>query len=667
MKKLRAGVIVAAIAALQALALVVSAPAQAAWSPPVSPDAPPRVSAPSPTTLKPPTTSIIPNNILKRAPLGLALTLDPLVTGWLQSITGNTANPTLGCVVGGRVHRNESSECGSSAAKPSTPGPNALVMPDTLWGAITGKNLNPLLVGPAPANTSVSQFTPTITAPANGKPGWVAFTWKGKKGSLCSSQPTWYSCPDPNWENSDRGWMGSTATFKVRCKVVANGGFTGQWNGSGNMSAGSSNSMGGMPAGPSDKQVCKDDGTQIVDYVKANAVPAPYPYAPSFAPGVYINPDVEIYKDTTVVTTLNCKNSSGATATVTGSTTGTGQAKQLVCPDGFVPDSGSTSIGNDFLDAPSKVEEWSILPETREQYNECIGWQSAGCIMRVELDGVDCTPGNPACFDWAEIQRLQPSRVKCKWGNYTIDISNCLPLRNGYQSESGVSSVPSQVPGAAPVARDVFGQPLQPNADPVAPPQWQPDYGTPTNPAPNPFPPAQPQPLPTQGTNPDAPPNPNPNPDQPPIPKPGDPETAGRNCFGTSWSWNPVDWVLHPTACALEWAFVPRPSVVQAKGNEIGDKLRTLGLVAPFETLIATVDALPSGAGCEGPTLTFSMRSVTQTMQPINACSGVMNTIANTANAFGSVYLVLFGSISVVRALSSAFGYSFSMGKSVDN
>lgn len=665
MKKLRAGVIVAAIASLQALALVVSAPAQAAWSPPVSPGSPPRVSAPSPTTFKPPTTSVIPSNILKRAPFGLALTLDPLVTGWLQSITGNTANPTLGCVVDGRVHRNESSECSGATAKPSTPGPNALVVPDLLWGAVTGKDLNPLLEGQAPDNWSVSQAKPFFAAASNGQKHFVSIGFTGQAGALCAAHPTWYSCSSGGWQADVASWSNSVEKFKIRCKAP-NGASVGPWNGSANNALGSTTGLGNMTHVPKDYQVCGPG--QIVEYVKGMAVNAPYDFAPSFAPGVYVNPDVEIFKDTTITTTLNCKNAIGATSTVTGSTTGTGQAKQLVCPDGYVPDSGSTSIGNGFLDAPEKVEEWSILPETREQYNECIGWQSAGCIMRVELDGVDCTPGNPACFDWAEIQRLQPSRVKCKWGNYTIDISNCLPLRNGYQSESGISSVPSQVPGAAPVGRDVFGQPLQPNADPVAPPQWQPDYGTPSNPAP-----AQPQPqtptIPQTGTNPDAPPNPNPNPnpEQPPIPKPGDPETAGRNCFGTSWSWNPVDWVLHPTACALEWAFVPRPSVVQAKGDEIGDKLRTLGLVAPFETLIATVDALPSGAGCEGPTLTFSIRTVTETMQPINACSGVLNTIANTANAFGSVYLVLFGSISVVRALSSAFGYSFSMGKSVDN
>lgn len=578
---------VGVIAGIMALSLVVASPANA-WAPPTDPKAPPRVTAPAPTTFKPPTTAVTPKSMLTKVPvIGLSTVLDDLLLPWLQSIAGNTSNPTLGCVgTDGKF----SSSCSDPAAKPATAPNNGLVVPDTLWGAVTGKDLNPLLLGQSPANTSVSQFTPTITAPSNGKPGWVSFTWKGKQGSLCSAQPTWYSCSDPNWENSDRGWMGSTATFKVRCKVVTNGGFTGQWNGSGNMPAGSSNSMGGMPAGPSDKQVCKDDGSQIVDFVKANPVPAPYPYAPSFAPGVYVNPNTEIYKDTVFTSNLTCKNSSGASVTVSKTgVAGTGIVPTVQCPEGYLPDSGNTSVGSAFLDAPTKVEEWQITPETRETYPDCIGWQSAGCIMRVELDGVDCSPGNPACYDWAEIQRLQPSRIKCKWGSYTIDISNCLPLRNAYQSESGISAAPSQAPGAAPLGRDVFGRPVQPNADPASPPSWQPDYGTPTNPAPT----TGGTTFPDSGPNPFPPTNPNPVPPGEPQPLPPATPSGSANCNSPSWSWNPVDWVYSPIVCAAIDLVMPKLDV-PARVNELG---QIAGTKAPISWMNPTMVG-PSGSGC---------------------------------------------------------------------
>lgn len=42
-----------------------------------------------------------------------------------------------------------------------------------------------------------------------------------------------------------------------------------------------------------------------------------------------------------------------------------------------------------------------------------------------------------------------------------------------------------------------------------------------------------------------------------------------RSCWGGSWSWNPVDWVLRPIQCAAEWAFVPRPAAVEQTTYEI--------------------------------------------------------------------------------------------------
>lgn len=34
---------------------------------------------------------------------------------------------------------------------------------------------------------------------------------------------------------------------------------------------------------------------------------------------------------------------------------------------------------------------------------------------------------------------------------------------------------------------------------------------------------------------------------------------ASGECFPNGWTWNPINWVLEPTKCALRWAFVPDP------------------------------------------------------------------------------------------------------------
>ena len=146
-----------------------------------------------------------------------------------------------------------------------------------------------------------------------------------------------------------------------------------------------------------------------------------------------------------------------------------------------------------------------------------------------------------------------------------------------------------QYPGAAPVARDCFCRPLQPNADPLAPPNWQPDYGTPGNPAPAPSGGANPAPAPI----PQLPTNPNPN----PTPVPTTPNSSDSACWPSgSAAFNPLEWVLQPVKCALSWAFVPKRDF-QSDVNGLTTKAMTKAPLSFVPAITATAPASVGGQG----------------------------------------------------------------------
>ena len=356
----------------------------------------------------------------------------------------------------------------------------------------------------------------------------------------------------------------------------------------------------------------------------------------------WINPDpnLETITDTTITTNWTCRDRFGTEHQLSRSITKISALVEPACPVGtdlVKHDVQSTKTG-----APSTtIDSGTENTATKSSYPLCIGQP---CALSVQIDGVTCSSINTACGTWPQIYASSPSRVKCQWGTYTLPTDNCLTLSNAYKTETGVVFEPKSQTWTA---IDIFGKPVAPNPEP-----WNP-----TNPTPQTG--QQPGTAPATGTATGGFPSTGANPSSHP--------STSNGCMGTSWSWNPIDWIVHPVACVLEWAFEPGPNTLQNKGGEIHTQLQVIGVSAPFDNLNATLAALPQGQGCEGPSLTFSIRTVSETMQPFNACSGVMNTVANSANALGSVYLLLFGSVSVVRAISGAFGYTYQMGKTRDN
>lgn len=269
---------------------------------------------------------------------------------------------------------------------------------------------------------------------------------------------------------------------------------------------------------------------------------------------------------------VSCKKPSGEVVTITAtSPAGEGHLNIPSCLEyGMQP--GPGGIVTSFLD-PGKRDQpiWTIKPApSADQYLNCDPALGQICKLEVYIDGQPCTAGAVMCIDWTRQLRVDPSRIECRYGGHVVDITFCYPLENLYMEN--------------PTAADqALTQPnTDGNPDTKQDPRKIPWPMTPTNPGPDPYPhspedpvqpePAEPSPTPSPSPSPSTSPSTSPSnspsaspsaepstptePFPPTGPNPADP--SGQNCMPGQWSWNPVDFIMIPVACALQWAFIPK-------------------------------------------------------------------------------------------------------------
>lgn len=130
-----------------------------------------------------------------------------------------------------------------------------------------------------------------------------------------------------------------------------------------------------------------------------------------------------------------------------------------------------------------------------------------------------------------------------------------------------------------------------------------------------------------------------------------DPEAA-RKCLETGWAQaNPVEWVLVPIQCALEWAFVPRSTVIELHGAEISTSWEA---TAPGYIAGQFAEwSLPlAGSGCGG--FAIEIGGLSKTFA--DACTGWAVQWAPTIKTVLTGLAVLFGSLGVVAMFSGTIG-----------
>lgn len=129
-------------------------------------------------------------------------------------------------------------------------------------------------------------------------------------------------------------------------------------------------------------------------------------------------------------------------------------------------------------------------------------------------------------------------------------------------------------------------------------------------------------------------------------------------CYPTGWGvLNPVEWVVRPVGCALQEAFVPRASVVEAQLGAVGTAWSATPpgvLVGYFEEIQAE---LPNLEGCEGPGLNLSIdfrpaiswAHLDYNGYPMSACEAPWSGLA-TATRVLFATTVLYGAFRAITA-----------------
>ncbi|HVX68352.1 MAG TPA: hypothetical protein VHA79_01520 [Mycobacteriales bacterium] len=162
----------------------------------------------------------------------------------------------------------------------------------------------------------------------------------------------------------------------------------------------------------------------------------------------------------------------------------------------------------------------------------------------------------------------------------------------------------------------------------------------------------------------------------------GDPEDGDVHIDGSSavsctphgWAlFNPVDWVMKPVECALQWAFVPDSDWVSAQLQDLHDGFvgSSVGLLMTGFGDFISAFLPPSGdsdtsGNCQGPALSISALGLVD-MHPLDACAEPMKTVAHYVRTLLQIGLWIGLALLMVKVGAGAFGMRVPMGGGDDD
>lgn len=162
--------------------------------------------------------------------------------------------------------------------------------------------------------------------------------------------------------------------------------------------------------------------------------------------------------------------------------------------------------------------------------------------------------------------------------------------------------------------------------------------------------------------------NTSPGVDQAKMNRPVRPNAQDRDCFGSGWASvaNPLDWVMVPVNCSLEWAFVPRDVVVKESMYGAGDAWDETppGKLGAFVTGLSA--DLPVLDGCEGPHLLFDINltgwapwaRIQVDSYPLSACDAPWSLLAAAARIIGGLFMIWGAIRASSRYLGGIIGFA---------
>lgn len=346
-----------------------------------------------------------------------------------------------------------------------------------------------------------------------------------------------------------------------------------------------------------------EHATVTVGSYVATWYPPGHPLAPSEGPA-----------SGTITTRVECKTAAGV---VTARTADGGlvtlmpgddfDVPEVGCLEGEVPVSTRVDwMGTDGVTArplvpPTASPQW--VQDLPSMYPECVDGVCTLRLLRVDVTpAIDCLTNAAACLRW-EQDPARDTKYECLYGvpsaMYAVPLARCAVYR----------SVPTATATST-------GSP-RPDAEVLPPP----DVITST-----------------------------------------EAQEEGADCFPNGWGvLNPVEWVLKPTKCALEWAFVPP----EGSAAQHADSMRTAwGASGPGQVL-GTIGEIGAAAGgdpggavdCRGVPVRLAFSDEATTVYPLSTCSpGIMTDIATFVRPFLTAAVGIGGVAVLLRALGAGFG-----------
>lgn len=490
-----------------------------------------------------------------------------------------------------------------SGAKQSTVGPMG-VSPASCtggltWGQPNGSGVSPENDNPATGESWDYTFSPAGCAPSGGPSGSSAVT-----------------------SSYTRVCQGINSPYPV---TYATGGFSLSWGV--NVGGGNSPGAGSVAGCPANYRVLLMDlpgGAGVGTGIS-------YKFSGLHFEGGYA------YGDASYSVEVTCRKDDGSTSTISLSSVGNPKVPSCQAlfggsahgesmtvkggPPGTTGSSGSTLATGS-------------VPTASTQYGTCLGAGKA-CRLQVFYKGNACSSGIVQCVDWLAGTLRNPDDYECRWGPNVLPIGDCDVLERAYKPDG--QNVAKTGPSGA--TADIDGDPSTSNYDP----------------APSPTPSAGSQ-LPLDGPQPGT----DPGVDQGTVPAPDAsvaPDSA--NCWGAAWSWNPINWVYVPVKCALRWAYVPPPGDLQAAFDAVSADWSASDAGAWADAaggVFTSLSSVSGGGSCTGPQLSFDLGGPAATLEPLNACSPPMSTVAGTVNFFLGLFAVVGGLFGSVQLIGSALG-----------
>lgn len=279
-------------------------------------------------------------------------------------------------------------------------------------------------------------------------------------------------------------------------------------------------------------------------------------------------------------------------------------------PEGVIPQ--STWIESTYPGGPVvRLWQQDTAPEVVTAYEAYPLCRDSLCATELQKGATNCHVAPLECLDWFDDPN-KTSTYSCKYGTYVVDLAECNVYAPGFASKPGTSTPTLNDP-------DVLGDPST------------------GSPMPSPFPSGR---------------------DAATFENPVQSPSTSRECFPTGWGvLNPIEWVLRPVQCALEWAFVPRQSVIE------GDLGRLIPLYVDtmpgqLHLAVSQWSFTPPPTNCNGITLDMSWIPGQTSVQMLNACPGdPLEPFAGWSKFFFYVAFTVVGTLGSIRNASATIGY----------